>query len=79
MAFQYTSSLGLMPDFLNKQVTMLKKKMVKLRMKLPMIQTTLGILSHLPVARQSYQGLILKMVFQKHSLKVINLILTRVS
>ena len=58
---------------------MLKKKTVKLRMKFPPIQTTLGILSHLPVARQSYQGLILKMVLQKHSLKVIRLIFTRIS
>ena len=58
---------------------MLKKKTVKLRMKLPLIQTTLGMLSHLPVARQRDQGLILKMVFQKHSLKVIKLIVTRIS
>ena len=46
---------------------MSKKKTVKLRMKLPLIQTTLGILSQLLVARQSYQGPILKKAFQKHS------------
>lgn len=55
---------------------MLKKKTVKLRMRLPRIQTTLGILRHLLVIRQSGQGPILKMVLQKHTLKVIKLVFT---
>ena len=51
---------------------MLKKKTVKL--KSPPIQTTLGMLKYLPVIRQGYQGPVLKMVFQRRHLKVLQLV-----
>ena len=55
---------------------MLEKKTMKLRIKSPPIQTTLEMLRHLPVIRQGDQGPVLKMVFQRRHLKVLQLVLT---